>query len=126
MLAHCKAVAFVGASDLGRARGFYEGVLGLVVLAEDEFAVMAQAGGVSVRVARAETVAPAPYTVMGFEVEDIAAVVDGLRARGVAFEHYPFFGANQDAQGVWTAPSGARVAWFKDPDGNLLSLAQMA
>ena len=86
----------------------------------------AQPGGVAVRIARAQTVEPAPYTVLGFQVGDIAVKVEGLAAGGVRFERYPFFGEAQDAQGVWTAPSGTRVAWFKDPDGNLLSLAQMA
>ncbi len=126
MLADCEAVAFVGASDLDRARAFYEGVLGLPVVMQDAFAVLAQAGGVSVRIAWTQAVVPAPYTVLGFQVGDIAAKVDGLKERGVAFERFAFFGDAQDAQGVWTAPGGARVAWFKDPDGNLLSLAQVA
>ena len=126
MLADCEAVAFVAASDLTRARAFYEGVLGLPVEAQDEFAVMARAGGVAVRIAWAPQVVLAPYTVAGFQVDDIVAKVDALTARGVVFERFDFFGDAQDARGVWTAPGGARVAWFKDPDGNLLSLAQMA
>jgi predicted enzyme related to lactoylglutathione lyase len=125
MLADCKAVAFVNVSDLTRARAFYEGVLGLTVQEQDDYAVTAIAGGVEVRIAKAPKVDPAPFTVLGFEVDDIAVKVDGLKARGVAFERYEFFGDAQDARGVWTAPGGAKVAWFKDPDGNLLSLAQI-
>jgi catechol 2,3-dioxygenase-like lactoylglutathione lyase family enzyme len=125
MLADSKAVAFVTVTDLDRARAFYEGVLGLKVLSQDVFAVMAQAGGVKLRISRAPVVVPAPYTVAGFDVEDIDAIVDGLASRGVVFERYPFFGDAQDARGVWSAPGGARVAWFKDPDGNLLSVQRM-
>ena len=126
MLANSRAVAFVTVTDLDRARAFYEGVLGLKVASQDVFAVMAEAGGVTLRISRAPAVLPAPYTVAGFDVEDIDTVVDGLAGRGVAFERYPFFGDQQDARGVWTAPGGARVAWFKDPDGNLLSVQHMA
>ena len=126
MLADCKGVAFVNVADLDGARAFYEGVLGLPVLSQDEFALTARAGGTPLRIAKAPVVHPAPYTVMGFEVDDIAGKVRGLAARGVVFERYAFFGEAQDGTGVWTAPGGARVAWFKDPDGNLLSLAQMA
>jgi catechol 2,3-dioxygenase-like lactoylglutathione lyase family enzyme len=126
MLRNSRAVAFVTVTDLDRARAFYEGVLDLEVVSQDVFAVMAQAGGVTLRISRAPVVVPAPYTVAGFEVDDIDAIVDGLTGRGVAFERYPFFGAAQDDRGVWTAPGGARVAWFKDPDGNLLSVQRMA
>ena len=125
MLADCKAVAFVNVLDLDRARAFYEGDLGLTVLMQDGFAVMAEAGGVPVRIALAPERQAAPHTVLGFQVEDIAGKVQALKARGVTFERYAFLGEAQDGEGVWTAPSGAKVAWFKDPDGNLLSLAQM-
>jgi predicted enzyme related to lactoylglutathione lyase len=126
MLANSRAVAFVTVTDLDRARAFYEAVLGLTITSQDVFAVMAEASGVTLRISRAPVVVPAPYTVAGFDVEDIDAIVDGLTGRGVTFERYPFFGDAQDARGVWTAPGGARVAWFKDPDGNLLSVQRMA
>jgi hypothetical protein len=87
---------------------------------------MCEAGGVKVRLSKVPAVVPHPFTVLGFDVEDIDAVVEGLAARGVTFERYPFFGPAQDARGVWTAPGGALVAWFKDPDGNLLSVQKMA
>jgi catechol 2,3-dioxygenase-like lactoylglutathione lyase family enzyme len=110
--------------DLDRSRAFYEGVLGLKVLSQDIFAVLAEAGGVKVRISKAPVVIPQPFTVVGFDVEDIGAVAAGLTAKGVVFERYPFFGDAQDASGVWSAPGGTKVAWFKDPDGNLLSVQQ--
>jgi catechol 2,3-dioxygenase-like lactoylglutathione lyase family enzyme len=126
MLANSKAVAFASAMDLDRARAFYEGVLGLKVIEQDVFAVLCEAGGVKVRISKVPLVTPQAYTVLGFDVADIDAVVDGLSAKGVAFERYPFFGPAQDSRGVWTAPSATKVAWFKDPDGNLLSVQQGA
>jgi catechol 2,3-dioxygenase-like lactoylglutathione lyase family enzyme len=123
MLGSAKAVAFASVTDLDRARAFYEGVLGLKVLSQGAFALMCEAGGVSVRITKVETLTPQSFTVVGFEVEDIGAMVQGLAARGVVFEHYPFFGSAQDAHGIWTAPSGSLVAWFQDPDGNLLSIS---
>ena len=126
MLANSKAVAFASAMDLDRARAFYEGVLGLKVVEQDVFAVLCEAGGVKVRISKVPLVTPQAYTVLGFDVADIDAVVDGLTAKGVVFERYPFFGPAQDARGVWTAPSATKVAWFKDPDGNLLSVQQGA
>ena len=126
MLANSRAVAFATVVDLDRARAFYEGVLGLTILSQDVFAVMAEAGGVTLRISKAPALIPQPFTVVGFDVEDIDAIVDGLTARGVVFERYPFFGPAQDARGVWTAPGGAKVAWFKDPDGNLLSVQRMS
>jgi catechol 2,3-dioxygenase-like lactoylglutathione lyase family enzyme len=124
MLSDCPAVAFIGAADLTRARAFYEGVLGLSVVSQDDFAVVARAGGVSLRITQPPQVVAAPYTVLGFSVRDVAAEVAALAARGVAFERYD--GMGQDAAGVWSAPGGGKVAWFKDPDGNLLSLSQAA
>jgi catechol 2,3-dioxygenase-like lactoylglutathione lyase family enzyme len=127
LLADCPAVAFVGAADLAKARAFYEGVLGLTIVSQDGFAVVAQAGGVTIRISQPPQVAAAPYTVLGFEVDDIAGKVAALTARGVAFERYAFMGETQDASGIWTVPGGGgKVAWFKDPDGNLLSLSQQA
>lgn len=125
MLANSQAVAFAPALDLDRSREFYEGVLGLTVTLQDEFTVRAQAGGVGIWITRVASFTAQPFTVVGFNVDDIDAVIDGVSARGVVFEHYGFLGEAQDSSGVWTAPSGARVAWFKDPDGNLLSVQQM-
>jgi catechol 2,3-dioxygenase-like lactoylglutathione lyase family enzyme len=115
-------VAFVGSRDLAAAEAFYRDTLGLVLLASDSFAAVFDANGTTLRVSRVEEVAPALYTVLGWAVPDIAGAVEALAARGVAFERYE--GMEQDEAGVWTAPDGTRVAWFADPDGNLLSLSE--
>jgi len=119
-----KLMAFVAAADLGRARVFYEGTLGLRVVAEEQFALVLDAHGTMLRVSKVEHPSIAPYTVLGWIVDDIAAEVDALAARGVGFERFTIPGFVQDAREVWTAPDDTRVVWFKDPDGNLLSLTQ--
>jgi predicted enzyme related to lactoylglutathione lyase len=123
MLAAAKLMAFVATSDGVRARSFYEGILGLTVISDDDFALALDAGGTMLRVQKVERTGPPPFTVLGWQVADIAAVVKDLATRGVTFEIYP--GMGQAADGIWQSPSGARVAWFKDPDGNTLSLTQM-
>jgi predicted enzyme related to lactoylglutathione lyase len=117
-------VAFVPATDLDRARAFYEGVLGLTVTEHSRVAVAFDVNGTMLRVAAVEERVAAPYTVLGWTVDDIAASIDDLAARGVAFTRYD--GMEQDERGVWTSPSGARVAWFRDPDDNVLSLTERA
>jgi catechol 2,3-dioxygenase-like lactoylglutathione lyase family enzyme len=123
MLGNSPAMAFVGVSDLNAGRAFYEGVLGLRVLSQDDFAVVAQAGGVTIRITQPPAVSAAPYTVLGFEVDDVSGMAAALAATGIAFERYSWFGDAQGPDGVWLAPSGHKVAWFKDPDGNLLSIS---
>ena len=123
MLGKEKLVGFVVTTDSARARAFYEGVLGLRVVAEDDFALVLEANGTTIRVTKMKEWSPLGHTVLGWEVADVPATVKGLAARGVTFERYGFL--EQDALGVWTAPGGAaRVAWFKDPDGNVLSVSQ--
>jgi catechol 2,3-dioxygenase-like lactoylglutathione lyase family enzyme len=122
MLAKFPIVAFVATSDASRAKAFYKGVLGLPLISEDEFAVVFDAHGTMLRVAIVGDVVLAPYTVLGWDVDDIAATVRGLTTAGVQFERYPWM--KQDKIGIWSAPSGAKVAWFKDPDGNVLSVSQ--
>jgi catechol 2,3-dioxygenase-like lactoylglutathione lyase family enzyme len=122
MLAKFPIVAFVATSDASRAKAFYGGVLGLPLISEDEFAVVFDAHGTMLRVAIVGDVVLAPYTVLGWDVDDIAATVRGLTDAGVQFERYPWM--KQDKIGIWNAPSGAKVAWFKDPDGNVLSVSQ--
>jgi catechol 2,3-dioxygenase-like lactoylglutathione lyase family enzyme len=122
MLNEGRVVAFVATKHAGRARGFYEGVLGLRVVSDDDFALVLDANGTTVRVAKVAEPVVAPYTVLGWEVADIAASVRALKERGVAFERYSSL--EQDMLGIWIAPGGARVAWFKDPDGNVLSVTQ--
>jgi len=122
MLAAGKLVGFVPTKDSKRSRAFYEGKLGLQFVSDDQFALVMKAGENMVRIARGADFVPAQYTVMGWEVTDIEAVVKWLNGRGVTFEKYPF--VEDQELGIWTAPGGARVAWFKDPDGNVLSLSQ--
>lgn len=123
MLSQAKVVAFAAVSDLDRACAFYGEVLGLTIESQDEYAVVARAGDAAIRIIRAEREAAAEYTVLGFEVVDIAAELAVLKTRGVIAERY---NREQDANGVWTFPSGDKVAWLKDPDGNVLSLTQPA
>jgi catechol 2,3-dioxygenase-like lactoylglutathione lyase family enzyme len=124
MFATTKLMAFAPTRDADKARQFYEGVLGLRVLSQDGFAVALDANGIMLRV----TIVPAgfkpqAFTVLGWEVPDIAKAVSTLKQKGVQFESYGL--PTQDAAGIWTAPGGTKVAWFKDPDGNILSLTQM-
>ena len=122
MLESSDLVAFVATTDLRRARVFYEQKLGLRVLEHNDFACVVDANGTMLRVTQVPEVARAGYTVLGWRVRDIAASVRDLAGRGVTFLRYD--GMSQDQDGIWTAPSGARVAWFADPDENTLSLTQ--
>jgi catechol 2,3-dioxygenase-like lactoylglutathione lyase family enzyme len=124
MLTRADLVAFAPSTDLDRSRGFYQRVLGLFLRTEDELACVFDAHGTTLRVTRVPALTPAPFTILGWTVPDIAQSVAGLRAQEVEFLHFP--GMGQDPSGVWTAPSGAKVAWFHDPDGNVLSLTQEA
>ena len=122
MLASSKIVGFVPTKDSNKARDFYEGKLGFQFVTEDQFALVVKAGENRIRIAKGADFTPARYTVLGWEVQDIKAVVTWLNKRGVVFEKYPFV-QDQDL-GIWTAPGGSKVAWFKDPDGNVLSVSQ--
>jgi catechol 2,3-dioxygenase-like lactoylglutathione lyase family enzyme len=122
MLAASAIVAFVATSNPSRAKAFYRDVLGLLLISEDEFALVFDANGTMLRVAIVGEVVAVPYTVLGWQVGDIAATVRGLAAKGVTFERYPWM--EQDAAGIWSTPSGAKVVWFKDRDGNLLSVSE--
>jgi len=115
-------VAFVATRDPERARAFYEGVLGLRLVADEPFALVFDAHGTTLRVQKVQELAPARHTVLGWLVPDVAAVVRGLSAGGVRFERFP--GLPQDDLGICSFPGGGRVAWFKDPDGNTLSLTE--
>ena len=118
-----KIMAFAGVRDPERAKSFYRDTLGLALVEEAlPFALVFDAGGIMLRVSIVPEPAAAPYTVLGWEVPDIAAAVQELTAAGVAFERYGRM--KRDTLGVWQSPSGARIAWFKDPDGNLLSLTE--
>jgi catechol 2,3-dioxygenase-like lactoylglutathione lyase family enzyme len=122
MLAAGKLIGFVPTKDSARSREFYEGKLGFKFVSDDQFALVMQAGESTIRIAKAGKFTPAQYTVMGWEVTDIEAMVKWLNGRGVTFEKYPFVQDQQHC--IWTTPNGDKVAWFKDPDGNVLSLSQ--
>ena len=122
MLSSSKIVGFVPTKDSQTARAFYEGKLGFQFVSDDQFALVMRAGETMIRIAKAKDFTPAPYTVLGWEVSDIEAIVRWLTQRGVVFEKYPFV---QDREfGIWTTPGGDKVAWFKDADGNVLSVSQ--
>jgi catechol 2,3-dioxygenase-like lactoylglutathione lyase family enzyme len=122
MLTNADLVAFAPSTDLAKARAFYAGVLGLPLLSEDDFACVFDVHGTLLRVNRVPSLTPAPFTILGWTVTDIELTMDELRERDLVFLRFP--GMEQDDEGVWTAPGGARVAWFHDPDGNVLSLTQ--
>ena len=123
MLDAADLIAFAATTDLGRARVFYEQVLGLPVTEQTDLACVFDANGTMLRVTAVPEVARAGYTVLGWRVADIVAAARELSARGVTFMR--FDGMDQDADGVWTSPGGGRIAWFADPDGNTLSLTQL-
>ncbi len=124
MLGSSDVIAFAAATDLARSRLFYEQTLGLRVTSENEFACVFDAHGTMLRVTAVPAVSPAVYTVLGWRVADIGAAARDLAARGVVFIRYDSM--NQDSAGIWTTPGGDQVAWFPDPDGNILSLTQFA
>src|SRR3954453_8268730 len=122
MLGTTDIMAFVPTNDFDKARAFYEGALGLRYVKNDGFAMVLEANGILIRIAKAPDFKPFPFTLLGWRVTDMDSTVSGLQQRGVQFERYGFPG--QDDRGVWTAPSGDRVAWFKDPDGHTLSVSK--
>jgi catechol 2,3-dioxygenase-like lactoylglutathione lyase family enzyme len=116
-------IGFVTIVDVPRAKDFYQNTLGLRLINEEPpFALVFEANGIMLRLGMAKERPPAHGTVLGWQVPDIAEAVSGLVKAGVGFER--FEGMKQDELGIWTSPTGARVAWFKDPDGNTLSLSE--
>jgi catechol 2,3-dioxygenase-like lactoylglutathione lyase family enzyme len=122
MLGAMNIIAFVSTKNPEKARSFYEGVLGLRFVKDDGFAMVLDANGTMIRVAKVQEFKPAQFTILGWQVAGIEKVVAVLQEKGVQFERFDFF--EQDQLGIWTAPSGDKVAWFKDPDGNVLSVSQ--
>jgi catechol 2,3-dioxygenase-like lactoylglutathione lyase family enzyme len=123
MLSLNPIIAFIPTRDAEHARTFYQETLGLRFVSDDSFAIVMDANGTMVRIARVAEYTPFPFTLLGWEVADIDAAVADLTAKGVQFHRYAFL--DQALNGVWTAPgNAARVAWFPDPDGNILSLSQ--
>jgi catechol 2,3-dioxygenase-like lactoylglutathione lyase family enzyme len=124
MLESSSVIAFVPTKDSARAKSFYRDILGLKLVADEPFALVFDAAGTMLRVAKVDKLSPAPFTVLGWKVHDMSAAIRELTGRGITFER--FEGLPQDEAGICTFPSGAKVAWFKDPDQNILSLTQFA
>jgi catechol 2,3-dioxygenase-like lactoylglutathione lyase family enzyme len=121
MLSNCNIIGFIPTTDATRARAFYVDTLKLNFISDDKFALVVQANGNNIRIVRVDKFTPMPFTILGWEVSDIDKEASELVAAGVTFEKYPFV---PDPSGIWSAPGGAKVAWFKDPDGNVLSISQ--
>lgn len=119
-----RMVGFVTTSDAEKAKAFYGGVLGFRFKSEDDFALVFDANGPTIRIVKAPKVTPAVGTILGWDVDDIHAAIRELTPRGVRFEQFNLPFMKQDEFGVWTPPGGDKVAWFKDPDGNVLSISQ--
>lgn len=117
-----KIVAMVPTKDKNRAREFYENVLGLRFVVDDAFALVFDTDGARIRITKVPEFTVTPYTILGWIVPDIAAMITDLKSAGVEFNKYD--GLQQDDHCIWSAPDGTKVAWFKDPDGNTLSLTE--
>ncbi|WP_047491589.1 VOC family protein [Terriglobus sp. TAA 43] len=117
-----KLIGFAPITDADRAKAFYADVLGLTFVGDDGFALIFRSGANMVRLAKMPKVEPAQFTILGWETTSIEDDVQSLTSKGVEFSRFGFM--EQDALGIWTAPGGDKVAWFKDPDGNTLSLSQ--
>ncbi len=115
-------ILFLATTDADRCQAFYELVLGLTCMEHDPSALVFDAGGVMLRISPVESVTPQPYTVLGWQVDDILEAMAALTEAGVAFAR--FEGVPQDERGIWTADDGTQIVWFHDPDGHLLSLTQ--
>jgi catechol 2,3-dioxygenase-like lactoylglutathione lyase family enzyme len=124
VLSGASLIAFVATADAARSKAFYEQILGLRLVADEDHALVFDANGTMLRIQKVPELIPLPHTTLGWRVRDIVRTVTLLRAKQVEPERYPYM--QQDALGIWTAPSGAKVVWFKDPDGNLLSLTELS
>jgi catechol 2,3-dioxygenase-like lactoylglutathione lyase family enzyme len=119
-----KMIGFLISADAAAATTFYRDVLGFRFVKDDGFALVFDANGTMIRIVKAKAHVPAQGTVLGWEVEDMHAAIRELTARGVKFEQFGLAFMKQDEMGVWDAPGGDQVAWFKDPDGNTLSISK--
>ncbi len=119
-----RMIGFVVTSQPEKAKAFYGDVLGFRLMSDDNFALVFDANGTMIRVGKGPAFTPAQSTVLGWEVDDIHAAIGELAPRGVHFEQFNLPFMKQDEFGVWTPPNGDQVAWFKDPDGNVLSISR--
>jgi len=123
MLARLSVIAFLATTQPEQARMFYSEVLGLRLMEDTPYALVFDANGTMLRIQKVQQLTPAGHTVLGWQVDAIAEAVSILVKRGVRFERYPDL--PQDEQGIWTTPAGNKIAWFADPDGNILSLTEI-
>jgi catechol 2,3-dioxygenase-like lactoylglutathione lyase family enzyme len=124
VLGSCPAIAFVCATNPGSAKAFYGDVLGLRLLRDESpFALVFDACGTMLRISFVQELKPAVHTVLGWQVPDVMAAVRDLAGAGIQMRRFGGL-TSQDDLGVWSSPSGAKIAWFNDPDGNLLSITQ--
>ena len=123
MLTDKQLKAFVPTVKPAEAKKFYKDILGLTFLSEDNYALEFNANGTLLRITIVPELTPHPFTVLGWNIEDISSVIKSLNMKGVICEKYDFL--QQDSLGIWTSPNGSKVAWFKDPDGNVLSLTEL-
>jgi catechol 2,3-dioxygenase-like lactoylglutathione lyase family enzyme len=122
MLSNKKIQAFIPTINPEQAKTFYRDILGLKLLSEDNYALEFDANGIFLRITTVETFTPQPFTVLGWNVDDISSIIKSLNDKDIFCEKYDLPG--QEDSGVWTSPRGSKVAWFKDPDGNVLSLSE--
>jgi catechol 2,3-dioxygenase-like lactoylglutathione lyase family enzyme len=122
MLRSQQVMAFLATANPKKAIAFYRDKLGLRLTEDSPFALVLDVKGTMLRIQKVEKVSVAPYTALGWQVKSIAGTIRKLNAKGVTMERFP--GLDQDELGVWQSPSGARIAWFKDPEGHTLSLTQ--
>lgn len=113
---------FAATTDPERARKFYEEILGLTFIADEPYALAFQVGELPLRIQKVESKPTINYTVLGWMVTDIQQAVQELSEAGVVFLRFDEL--SQDADGIWQSPGGAKVAWFRDPDDNTLSLTE--
>jgi catechol 2,3-dioxygenase-like lactoylglutathione lyase family enzyme len=123
MLSDQNLKAFVPTKKPNEAKLFYRDILGLKLLSEDNYALEFDANGTLLRVTIVPSLTPHPFTILGWNVDDIVSLIRELNSKNVVFERYNFL--DQDNLGIWTSPNGSKVAWFKDPDGNILSLTEL-
>ena len=122
MFSDKKLKAFIPTIKPAESKSFYKDVLGLKLNSEDKYALEFDANGTRLRVTTVKDFKPHPFTVLGWDVDDIISTIKSLNKKKIFCEKYDFL--EQDEFGIWTAPGGTKVAWFKDPDGNILSISE--
>ncbi len=122
MLTNNKLKAFIPTMMPEKAKAFYKDILGLKFLSEDNYALEFESNGISLRITIVQQLTPQPFTILGWNVDNISVTIKSLNQNGVICEKFDFL--EQDELGIWIAPGGSKVAWFKDPDGNILSLTE--